>query len=251
MSSERLSTERLTVIVLLAVAVSGCLTRPAMIHVGAPYDRYDHNRVRPIVIDATHAGKGPAIDDRTYAPTGGGYPKAHYASGKPADDGLAVANVVPVFTGVPLPLSATPADGAPSDRDDLVNYLAAGAMAQDGVTPRGMPGDTKEAAVRYGVLLDLLASPDVARDGTEQIEQWATARGISTSKRVLDSRYRMRAFKTNGVLALYCDGYWFVLYQLPAGKGFSRLVVVPISTPGQDFDEKTPAGNNGRCGAGQ
>jgi len=251
MSPERPSTERLILIALLAVALSGCSTSLPTVHVGAPYDRYDHNRLRPIVIQAMPAGVAPPIDDRTYAPTGGGFPKASYPSGVPAADGLAVANVVPIFTGVPLPLSSTPADGAPSDREDLVNYLAAGPLAQDGVTPRGMPGDTKEAAVRYQVLLDLLASPDLVGDDTAHIERWAAARRISTSKRVLDSRYRMRAFKTNGVLALYCDGFWFVIYQMPRGKGFSRLVVVPISTPGQDFDEKTPAGNNGRCGGGR
>ena len=251
MSPERPSTQRLTLILLVAVAVSGCGTTPLIIHVGAPFDRYDHNRLRPIVVQATPTGMAQPIDDRTYAPTGGDFPKANYASGKPADDGLSVANVVPIFTGVPLPLSSTPADGAPSDREDLVDYLAAGAMAQDGVTRRGMPGDTKEAAARYKVLLDLLASPTMVHDATEHIEQWAALRGISTSKRVLDSRYRMRAFKTNGVLALYCDGFWFVLYQMPAGQGFSRLVVVPISTPGQDFDAKTPAGKDGRCGGGQ
>lgn len=236
---------------LLAIVVAGCSTAPVTIHIGTPYDRYDHNRLRPIVIQPTPPGITPMINDRTYAPTGGDFPRAGYGSGPPATDGLAAANVVPIFTGVPLPLSSVPADGAPSDRDDLVNYLAAGPLAQDGVTPRPLPGDIKEAEGRYTALLDLLASSDMLRAGTPRIEQWAVERGISTSKRILDSRYRMRAFRSNGVLGLYCDGFWFVLYQLPQASAFSRLVVVPVSMPGQDFDEKTPAGREGRCGAGR
>lgn len=209
MSAAPRSTARLVMSLLFAVAIPGCCARPAVIHVGAPYDRYDHNRMRPIVSQAIRNGTPTTVDDRTYAPTGGGdFPKANYDdSGTPPDDGLSAANVVPIFTGVPLPLSATPVAGTRSDRDDLINFLAAGAMAQDGVTPRGMPGDTKATAARYKVLLDLLANPDMLRQDTAQIEQWAAQLGISTSKRILDARYRMRAFKSNGVLALYCDEF--------------------------------------------
>jgi hypothetical protein len=251
MSQQRCS--HLVLVVGLAIVVAGCVTQPALIRIGAPYDRYDHNRGRPIVIERGPADARPRVDDRTYTPRGGDFPKATQASGAPAGDGLPVANIVPVFTGVPLPLSSASVEGTPSDRDDLVDYLAAGPLAQDGVKPSGMPGDRQEAALRYKVVLDLLANPDMIRGDVAQIEQWASARGISTSKRVLDSRYRMTAFKSNGVVALYCDGFWFVLYQLPppTPPSFSRLVVVPIATRGQDFDEKSPAGRDGRCGDGR
>jgi hypothetical protein len=249
MSAARRSIAHSIMTMLLLVGMPACCANPAVIHLGAPYDRYDHNRVRPIVSQAIQKGAPTTVDDRAYAPNGSiSFPKAEYESGTPAEDGLSVANVVPIFTGVPLPLSSTSIGGARSDRDDLVDFLSVGAMAQAGVKPRPMPGDTKATAARYKVLLDLLASPDMLQQDTQHFEQWAAQHGITTSKRVLDSRYRMRAFKSNGVLALYCDDFWFVLYQLPQVNRFSRLVVVPVSTPGQDFDEKTPAGKNGRCG---
>ena len=237
---------------LFTVALSGCCSHPVPIHLGTPYDRYDHNRMRPIVYPAVQQPAPVIVDDRAYAPSGSAaFPKVSDEPESAAEDGLPAASLVPIFTGVPLPLSSTAAAHTRSDRDDLIDFLAAGALAQDGVKPRPMPGDTKAAAARYKDMLDLLASPDLLHQDTAHIEQWATQRDITTSKRVADSRYRMNAFKSNGVLALYCDDFWFVLYQLPQGNRFSRLVVVPASTPGQDFEEKTPAGKNGRCGEAQ
>lgn len=232
----------------VAIAIAGCCHRPpAVIHMAWPHDRYDHNRAQLIVSPALHEGHPTSVTDEVYTPAGRlGFPPVALASGSPSPDGVPVAGLVPIFTGVPLPLSS---EGKPSDRADLIDFLAEGPDAQRGVERGDMQGGTKETERQFKALLDLLASPSQLGGGAQTIQRWAAARGITSTQAVVDSRYRPSAFADR--IAVYCDHFWFVLYQLPKQDHFTRLVVVPVHTTRQDFEAKRPVGKDGRCGDAQ
>jgi len=248
MRRTRTSIERLLMAVGVFGLLHGCCTAPALIRIGSPHDRYDHNRTRPIASPVLRDGKPTKVVDQAYAPVGNPFPVVASVPPESSADALAVAHLVPIFTGVALPLSSAPTADGRSDRDDLVDFLADGPNAQHGVTPGDLSGDIAATAVRYEALLDVLQSEDMLQTGG-RIDQWAAAHGIASTKRVVDARYRSRAFAET--LALYCDNFWFVLYRLPTNQRFTRLVVVPVHISGQGFDEKTPAGKDGRCGEKQ
>jgi hypothetical protein len=225
-------------IVLLLVV--GCTT--VVVRMGSPYDRYDHNRTRAIITSIT-AGSAEAVTkllgDETYRPSGSEYfLRAQYAENDGSTDTLPAANVVPLFTGVPLPLSSVPVKAGRSDRDDLIDFLAEGPYAQVGVQPGETMGDTKSAQIAYAPVLDFLGSRDHLSGGRAQVVRRLSSLNVVFADEVVDSRYRLRAFA--GVLAFRFEKFWFIIYQLPRIDHYSRLVVVPERGKGHNFPAKKP-----------
>ena len=144
------------VVLILIVGVLGtsCVQR---VVIGSPYERYDHNRTLPIAIAGLVdlgclAGQG--LRDEVYVPYGSGYfPTAEYVGRSPGRDQLPAANLVPIFTGVSLPLSSVAQGNGESDRDDLIDFLAQGPLAKDGVERGATMGDRVAAAAAYGPVL--------------------------------------------------------------------------------------------------
>ncbi len=223
----RTRTSLFAAVSIVLIFVVACST--VVVHIGAPYDRYDHNRTRAILIPSTTDPAETAarvLGDETYRPSGSeSFPKAQYAESDSSADTFSAANVVPVFTGVPLPLSSTPVKGGRSDRDDLIDFLAEGPDAQTGVEPGDTMGDTKSTRMAYAAVLDILGSREHLSGGREQVVRRLSGLNITIADEVVDSRYRLRAFAH--VLAFRFEKFWFILYQLPRHDHYSRLVVVP------------------------
>ncbi len=221
--------------------VVGCCTTVG-VHVGSPYDRDDHNRTRAIITSIA-TGSTEAVTrvlgDETYRPSGSEYLlKAQYAEIDNSTDSLPAANVVPLFTGVSLPLSTVPVKSGRSDRDDLVDFLAEGPYAQVGVQPGETMGDTKSTQIAYAPILDFLGSRENLSGGNAQVVRQLSGLNVVFADEVVDSRYRLRAFAH--VLAFRFEKFWFILYQLPRNDRYSRLVVVPERGKAQDFPAKKP-----------
>lgn len=227
--------------------LAGCAAQQRL-YVGPPYDRYDHNRTRRISIEALKDGAPRRVPDEVYRPIGTpAFPKAHYEPAAPGDqapgDGLPAANVVPIFTGLPLPLSTTPAPaGQRSDREDLIDFLAEGPNAQVGVEPGQTQGDVRSIELCYQPVLDLLSSANLLAGGQEAIKTWAQCCEVTFADAdvIEDSRYRLRAFKS--VVGLRFRRYWFVLYTPSTQDHFTRLVVVPVKLAKEDIAAKGPGG---------
>ena len=231
---------RLVLTVVFAITVLGC--QPKVVMIGSPDDRYDHNRTRKIMVtfhdksDLVITRKIPA---EVYVPFGSDYfPAAVYVGGGGAADDLRAANVVPVFTGIALPLSDSLSAGGKSDRKDLIDFLAQGPFAQAGVEPGAMAGDTKSTEDAYTPVLDLLASGDRLSDEREGILKSLPSRDVDIAEKVIDGRYNMASFQD--VLAIKYKDFWFILFKLPSKRTYSRLVVVSAETKGQDFRGKRP-----------
>jgi hypothetical protein len=221
--------------------VVGCCTT-VVVHMGSPYDRYDHNRTRAIITSIT-TGSTEAVTrvlgDEVYRPSGSEYfLRAQYAENDSSTDILPAANVVPLFTGVSLPLSAVPVKGGRSDRDDLIDFLAEGPYAQVGIQPGETMGDTKSTRIAYAPVLDFLGAREHLSGGRDQVVRRLSSLNVVFADDVMDSRYRLRAFA--GVLAFRFEKFWFILYQLPRNDHYSRLVVVPERGKAQDFPAKKP-----------
>jgi hypothetical protein len=220
--------------------MAGCTA--TIVQVGSPYDRYDHNRTRAILTSVTPGSAEKVsrlLGDEVYRPSGSEYfPRAQYAESDSSTDPLPAANVVPLFTGAPLPLSPTPVRGGKSDRDDLIDFLAEGPNAQVGVEPGETMGDTKSTRIAYGPVLDFLGSIEHLSGGRTQVIDRLSRLNVTLADEVVDSRYRLRAFA--GVLAFRFEKFWFILYQLPRNDHSSRLVVVPEERNTQDFEAKKP-----------
>jgi hypothetical protein len=141
--------------------MAGCAQR--IVAVGSPYERYDHNRTREIVVpysdDKIVARR---ITDEAYTPYGTDlFPKAGYEDQPAPDpDGLPVANVVPVFTGTTLPLSSLLLPEGQSDRGDVIDFLAAGPYAKTGVQPAELTGDAQQAEILYAPIPAFLSSKE-------------------------------------------------------------------------------------------
>jgi hypothetical protein len=225
---------------LLILAV-GCATA-VVVHMGSPYERYDHNRTRAILMSAS-TGSAETVSrllgDEVYRPSGSEYfPSAQYAEKDSSTDILPAANVVPLFTGVSLPLSTVPVKDGRSDRDDLIDFLAEGPYAQAGVQAGETMGDTKSARTAYAPVLDFLGSREHLSEGRAQVVRRLSGLNVVFADEVADSRYRPRAFAD--VLAFRFEKFWFILYQLPRNNYYSRLVVVPEGGKAQDFPPKKP-----------
>jgi hypothetical protein len=236
----RIRTSLFAAVSIVLILVAGCST--VVVHIGSPYDRYDHNRTRAIITPVTAGLAEPAArvpGDETYRPSGSEYfPRAQYAESDGSTDTLPAANVVPIFTGVPLPLSAVPVKAGRSDRDDLIDYLAEGPTAQVGVQPGDTMGDTKSTRIAYTAVLDFLGSGEDLSGGREQVVRRLSGLNIVFADLVVDSRYRLRPF--GDVLAFRFEKFWFILYQLPRSDHYSRLVVVPDRGKAQNSQAKKP-----------
>jgi hypothetical protein len=220
--------------------VVSCTT--IVVHMGSPYDRYDHNRTRGILTPVTIGSEETVtrvLGDEVYRPSGSEYfASAQYAENGSSTDTLPAANIVPLFTGVSLPLSAVPVKDGRSDRDDLIDFLAEGPYAQVGVQPSETMGDTKSAQLAYALVLDFLGSRERLSGGRAQVVRRLSSLNVVFADDVMDSRYRLRAFAD--VLAFRFEKFWFILYQLPRNDHYSRLVVVPERAKGQNFPAKKP-----------
>ena len=220
--------------------VAGCTT--VVVHMGSPYDRYDHNRTRAILASGTTKSAETdsiVLSDEDYRPSGSDYFwTARYAEKDSSTDTLPVANVVPLFTGVSLPLSAVPVKDARSDREDLIDFLAEGPYAQVGVQPGETMGDTKSTRIGYAPVLDFLGSREQLSGVRDQVVRRLSNLNVAFADDVVDSRYRLRAFAD--VFAFRFEKFWFILYKLPRNDHYSRLVVVPERKKAQDFSAKKP-----------
>jgi hypothetical protein len=225
---------------IVLILVVGCTT--VVVHMGSPYDRYDHNRTRAILMSAT-TGSAESVTrvlgDEVYRPSGSEYfLRAQYAESDSSTDTLPAANVVPLFTGISLPLSAVPVKNGRSDRDDLIDFLGEAPHAQVGVQPGETMGDTKSAQNAYASVLDFLGSREHLSGGRTQVVHRLSNINVVLADGVVDSRYRLRAFAD--VLAFRLENFWFILYQLPRNDHYSRLVVLPERGKAQDFQAKKP-----------
>jgi hypothetical protein len=179
------------------------------------------------------------LGDEAYRPSGSEhFPRAKYAESDRSTDTLPAANVVPIFTGVSLPLSTVPVKDGRSDRDDLIDFLTEGPYAQVGVQPGETMGDTKSTQIAYGSVLDFLGSREDLSGGRVQVVRRLSSPKVVFADEVVDSRYRLRAFAD--VLAFRFEKFWFILYQLPGNDHYSRLVVVSKRGKAQDFPAKKP-----------
>ena len=218
----------------------GCTT--ITVHMGSPYDRYDHNRTRAILVPVTLGSEEMVtrvLGDEAYRPSGSEYfMRAKYAESDSSTDTLSAANVVPIFTGVSLPLSTVPVKDERSDRDDLIDFLAEGPYAQVGLQPGETMGDTKSTQIAYASVLEFLGSRERLSGGRVQVVRRLSGINVVFADEVVDSRYRLRAFAD--VLAFRFEKAWFILYQLPGNNHYSRLVVVPERGKAQDLPAKKP-----------
>jgi hypothetical protein len=209
---------------------------------GPPYERYDHNRTRQIEVvlqGGTQNILTRLVVDEVYVPYGSQYfPVARYKGKDDGTDRLPAANLVPIFTGIALPLSDEAVAGSRSDRKDLIDFLAKGPWAKNGVEPSDTAGNAKAAEIAYKPAIDLLESRMRLAESREKISESLSAVGVDFADKIIDSRYDIGSFKE--VLAFRADNFWFILYKLPDNNYFSRLVVVPARIKGQDFFGKRP-----------
>ncbi|HEX5050777.1 MAG TPA: hypothetical protein VFZ65_03295 [Planctomycetota bacterium] len=216
--------------------------------IGAAQDRYDHNR-QTRVLEWSYQVRsedgspqprtlnaGRLARDEAYTPFA--LPSVPSARTGEAADALPAAHLVPVFTGVPLPLPPTGGDPT-GTRADLVDFLGTGPAAKAGVERPELQGALPdETARRYGAMLELLGSATLLANRAAVLA-WAEAHGVVHSFDVADSRYQASSFADR--VALREGAFWFVLFQLPAANGpplgYSRLVVVPAGPLRQSPDK--------------
>lgn len=195
--------------------------------IASPYERYDHNRTKKISVEKNSSKTiWILLKDEDYTLLGSeNFSKARHNEECVPADNLPVANIVPIFTGVPLPLSSETLPGVQSDRSDLIDFLAAGPYAQAGVERGDVVGDLKDVEIKYKPVLDFLGSVKHLSQNREAIFENLSHLKIKKALEVRDARYRLRFFAD--VLAFGYEKFWFVLYKLPGKDSYSRLVVVP------------------------
>ena len=248
-------TPRLISIAVLLLGLASCRSTPVVVQMGSPIDRFDHNRSCEVTATAINRGNRTPIDEELYVLCAESVPCDHddptccsttiaISGAPPAADGLCDAQLMPVFTGVRLPLSEGAGSCGRSDRSDLVAYLARGPLARHGVAAGAIEGDKTKAGADYQPVFEILASEEVLLHDTPELDRLLKTRRFKTTTFVDDSRYPLASF--TGVMALRHLDFWFVLYRLPGQERFSRLVVVPASTESQDLRAKTTAGGRSR-----
>ncbi len=256
------------VLILLILGI-GCKSEPKILKIGSPHNRYDHNRTKKILIKLPYERVKPILDfyapkdkdcepeenqkqsdfmlsiskleNRNYRPMGSKeFPSAQFEgegnNGFP--DKLPAANIVPVFTGVRLPLSdkSAPNNGK-SDRADLIDYLSEGPLAHAGIEPKKLTGMSDTIKTTYKDLFDFLGSKEkLTGERSQIIERFSPDLKIEIADEVVDSRYRIRSF--SDVLGLRFKEFWFILYKLPGLDYYSRLVVVPVRFKRQKINDK-------------
>jgi len=211
---------------LFLVLFNVCCTPPDVI-VGPPYDRYDHNRTRELVVEI-YSGESLKLIlmDENYAPQGtAGLFKVQRQERNLPLDNLPAANILPVFTGVPLPLDNWAPPGNRSDLGDLIDFLATGRNAHAGVEPRSAQGDLTDTENQYKPILNFLSSKEQLTGNRAIILERLSKIRTEKARKVFDARYKGEAFAN--VLAFGYKDFWFVLYQVPENDYYSRLVVVP------------------------
>jgi hypothetical protein len=236
----------------LLLALGSCSTyENDVVFVGTPHRRFDHSRTvpvrewtyerrgadrerreEPLVLDAT-------ARDETYTPLGHrAFPKAAVGGGNAPS-----AHLVPLYTGISLPLGdVAPAQGS-SDRDDLIDFLGAGPAARVGLERGETAGELPERVVAQFTVLRLLASAELLRD-RGSVLAWAQQNGLSHSFDIRDSRYEAGSFADR--VALKQGSFWFILFAMPGSSSYSRLVVVPATGLRQSPDKVLrPGGDDG------
>jgi hypothetical protein len=179
------------------------------------------------------------LHDGDYAPLPHGeLPESALLPPQSSADGTPDSHLVVVFTGISLPLSDTAVAGGSGDRADLLDYLAAGPLAQVGVDPGDVTGNVAAAVALYAPILDLLADRTRLTQPRDVLLQWANTHGLQTADGIVDTRYHRAAVSDR--LAIRVHDYWFVLLRYPKSTYFSRLVVVPIVPNTQRFKDKEP-----------
>lgn len=232
---------------LLNFLLIACCTHQPTVHMGAPHDRYDHNRTVIVNEWAYHKWNGGdepqemileldrlTMDD-VYRPYG------HQSAPRSAmeADGLPAANLIPIYTGVLLPLSAEVKDGERSDRDDLIDFLGTGPVAHKGVEPPDTMGALpEETAATYKAMLDLLAAADTL-SSRDAVQKWAKEKGVEWTFSIIDARYLETSFTDR--IALGFGDFWFVLYSPVDRVPYTRLVVVPKKL-GEELEKKPVKG---------
>jgi len=214
-------------LVLLTVA-AGVACRQPVAFIGLPQDRYDHNRTIEVVIEKEGSEAIPfLLGNQHYAPLASADLPALTLKGYPkAPDGLPEAILVPVFTGLPIPLDSRPDAPRSGDREDLIEYLAAGPLAGDGVESPDIIGDVALAEREYRPLLDFLGSAEALKGSREDLLKRLTAVKIKAGPvRFMDSRFHPASFADT--LAVRFRRFWFVLFKAPGQAGYSRLVIIP------------------------
>jgi hypothetical protein len=187
---DRMRTSLFAAFSIVLFLVVGCTT--IAVHMGSPYHRYDHNRTRVILTSITPGSEETVtrvLGDEAYRPSGSEYfPRAKYAESDSSTDTLPAANVVPIFTGVSLPLSSVPVKSGRSDRDDLIDFLAEGPYAQVGVQPGETMGDTKSTQIAYAPVLEFLGSRERLSGGRVQVVRRLSGINVVFADEVVDSR---------------------------------------------------------------
>ena len=236
---QRSSSAWLLLLVLLGVTLSTSCS-PAIVHIPAPAQRYDHNRTRKVrVIVPPERTFERRLHDGDYAPLPHReLPASEFVPSQSSADGTPDSHLAVVFTGIPLPLSDTPVEGGRGDRADLIDYLAAGPLAQVGVDPGDVTGNVAASAATYAAILDLLADRSRLAQKRDVLLQWAKTQGLQTADRIVETRYCRAAIGDR--LAIRMHDYWFILLRYPKSTYFSRLVVVPIVPDKQQFKDKEP-----------
>lgn len=225
----------------VAVFALSCRSaRPPMPAMGSPQDRLDHNRSCQVVTPAVDGGRPFIVESLDYSPYRSPRTlEVRYLAEESALDALPTAQLVPVFSGLRLPLSDRPSGCERTDVEDLVDYLARGGSGHHGVDPLPTAGNVHALAAAYAPIIELLRSQELLSGGAERIRRWATAHGTTVTDLVLDARYMLAWFET--AIAIRWGEFYFALYRPQTATSFTRLVVFPV-TPSRP-DVTFPLGN--------
>lgn len=223
------------------------------IYMGSPYERFDHNRTRPLT--AVPGSNQPNLDnirtfDDSYTPYGSeDYPTLFYNTPNPGKRALPDANLVPVYTGLSLPIKSCKPDNNDkalfcpegtrqrSDRDDLIDYLASGRFEYVGVEPKDAPGGPDQAEIQYRPVLELLGKKIKTENWKNHIANNLEG-DVEFPDQIFDARYFRESWK-NPIIGFRFQHFWFILYAYKKSEHFNRLVVIPVRDIKQNQKEKT------------
>jgi len=215
----------------LSICAGCAATKPPAPRMGPAVNRLDHNRTCQIITPALNRGKPLFIDGLTYAPyRWPPLPEVTAVGEGPAPDGLPTGQMVPLFTGLRLPISDARGSCQQSDREDLIDYLARGPEGFGGVDRGRTGGNVAAAAVPYAAMLELLSSPRLTAMDTAAIRAWASAHRVVVQELDLDARYQVEWFAA--AIAIHFGDFYFALYRPQTAAGWTRLVVFPVK-PGR------------------